>query len=255
MKNPSSIRSIIRNNTLRCLAASAFALGAWLHGASAQVLYSTTNDFASFSSGTVSSSYYSVSDSLNGIGNSSNPGGAGGIGSLQFATPGGYNTGVLSFPDPTAASLTALSPGSTRQWSAESGYGPGSMLATSGTITFDIYTGNLTSWSSWGINLNYNDNYINCWASQATNFVGADGNTWTEVVIPYTTGAASSMTYFGMSLAENADSSTAGETVYVDNVQVLQPAAVPEPGVSALAAMGGLGMLGLLRRRFQHARI
>jgi hypothetical protein len=233
-----------------CLAAAGAILG-FTSRASAQVLYSTTDDFASFSSGTVSSSYYSVSGSLNGIANSSNPGGAGGIGSLQFAAPGGYNVDTLGFPGQTAASFTALSPGSTRPYSAESGYGPGSMLATSGTITFDLYTGNLTSWNSWGIHLNYSDHYDNFWASSTINFTGADGNTWEEVVVPYTTGAVSSLGYFGMSIASNSDSAIAGETVYIDNIQFLEPAPVPEPGVSALAVMGGIGMLALplLRKR------
>jgi hypothetical protein len=123
------------------------------------------------------------------------------------------------------------------------------MLATSGTITFDIYTGNLTDYNSWGINLNYDGNYLNFWATQTINFTGADGNAWTEEVIPYTTGAQSSMNYFGMSIAENAASDIAGETVYVDNIQILQAAAVPEPGVSAMAVMGGFGMLALLLRK------
>jgi hypothetical protein len=220
--------------------------------ASAQTsLYSTTNDFGQFNSGAgaVSSLYYSVASTVNGIGNTSNPGGAGGVGSLQLASINGYNwvTGG-SLPGPTAAAFQDLSPGSARPYSAESSYGPGTMLPASGTISYDIYTGNLVGYSyyQFGIGLNYDNNYNFEFSSSTSTFTGADGNSWTHVVIPYTT-QATSLNYFGWGIIENSGGTgVGGETIYVDNIQIQ---AVPEPGTMALAAMGGGAALLFLRRR------
>ena len=104
-------------------------------------LFTTTNDFAQFDNSTsvVSSVYYSVASTVNGIGNTSNPGGTGGVGSLQLDSIVGYNfVPGGSFPGPTYAAFQALSPGSTRPYSAEAGGGPGNMLPASGTITMDV---------------------------------------------------------------------------------------------------------------------
>jgi hypothetical protein len=211
-------------------------------------LYTTTNDFAQFNGGVVTNSsiYYSISSTVNGIGNSSDPGGTGGVGSLQLNASGGW-TGWLAgsdFPGQTAASFSALSPGATRPWSAESGYGAGTMVANSGIMTFDIYGGNFTDWNWWGITLNYDGHFDTFFASTSSNFTGADGNTWTHYEIPYTTYAAS-MSYFGIGIAQNASGAIAGQTFYIDNFQVQ---AVPEPGTIALAAMGGAALLFLRRR-------
>lgn len=230
-----------------------FVTVGWLvQDASAQTsLYTTTNDFGQFNGGsvTVNSSYYSLNSTLNGVGNTSNPGGTGGVGSLQLTASGGW-TGWLSgsdLPGQTAASFTALSPGSLRPWSAESGYGAGTMLANSGTITFDLFGGNFTDWNWWGITLNYDGHYDAFFASTSSNFTGDDGNTWTHYVVPYTTYSAS-LSYFGMGIAQNAGS-IAGETFYIDNFQVQ---AVPEPGTMALAAMGGAALL-ILRRNHRRS--
>ena len=67
----------------------------WLaQHASAQIsLYTTANDFGLFNggAGTVSSLYYSDSTTVNGIGNTVNPGGVDGVGSLQLTATGGWN--------------------------------------------------------------------------------------------------------------------------------------------------------------------
>ena len=225
-------------------------LGWLVQGASAQTsLYTTTNDFGLFNSGagTVSSSYYSLNSTLNGVGNTSNPGGTGGVGSLQLTSANMY--GFVSgggFPSPTANAFTALSPGSTRPYSPESSYGPGNMLAGSGTFTFDVYTGNLIGYSyyQFGVGLNYDSHYNFFFATSSSTFTGADGNTWTQYVIPYTTGATA-LTYFQWGIVENSGGGPGGEAIYVDNIQVQ---AVPEPGTMALAAMGGAALLFLRRR-------
>lgn len=223
------------------------AVSAVLVASAQSSLYTTTNDFGQFNggAGTVSSDYYSVSSTVNGIGNSSNPGGTGGVGSLQLTASGGWGqwSAGSDFPGMTAAAFSALSLGSTRPWSPESGYGAGTMLASSGTMTFDLYGGNFTDWNWWGITLNYDGHFDTFFASTSSNFTGADGNTWTHYVIPYTTSAAS-LSYFGMGIAFNTGS-IANETFYVDNFQV---APVPEPSSMALAAMGGAALLFFRRR-------
>jgi hypothetical protein len=122
------------------------------------------------------------------------------------------------------------------------------MLPASGTITFDIYTANLVGYGyyQFGIDLNYDGNYAAFFSSSTSSFTGADGNTWTHCVIPYTTSAAV-LNYFGWDIMENSGGTgVGGETIYVDNIQIQ---AVPEPGTIALAGMGGAVALLLLRRR------
>jgi hypothetical protein len=224
----------------------------WLaQHASAQIsLYTTANDFGLFNSGAgvVSTSYYSDSSTVNGIGNTVNPGGVDGIGSLQLTATGGWSGWLAGsdFPGPTAASFAAIAPGSTRPWSAESGWGPGTFVAYSGIITFDLYGGNFTDWNWWGINFNYDSYWGPFWAATSSNFTGADGQTWTHFEVPYSINATAGVTYFAMALAQNAGA-IAGQTFYVDNFQVT---VVPEPGTFALL---GLGLTGFLLRRHRLA--
>lgn len=226
-------------------------LGWLVQSASAQSLFTTTNDFAQFNggAGTVSSLYYSVASTVNGIGNNANPGGTGGIGSLQLTAPGGWNGWVSGSSSPgqegNQAFLSAIDPGAIAAWSAGSGYGPGTLTAYSGTLSFDLYGGNFTDWSWFGVNFNYNGNWGPQWASTSSNFTGADGQTWTHFEVPYTINAVSAgLSYFQMGIAENAGS-IAGQTFYVDNFQVT-PA--PEPGTMALVVAAGTALLFLRRR-------
>jgi hypothetical protein len=228
-------------------------LGSLAQSASAQVsLFTTTNDFALFNggAGAASSAYYSDSSAVNGIGNTANPGGASGIGSLQLTAPGGWSGWVSGSGSPGEAGnqafLSVIDPGSIAAWSAGSGYGPGTLVAYSGTMSFDLYPGNFTDWSWFGITLNYNGTWNPFWASTSSSFTGADGRTWTHFEVPYSINAVSGgLTYFEFGIAENAGS-IAGQTFYVDNFQA---SVVPEPTTFALL---GLGLTGfLLRRRRQ----
>ncbi len=218
--------------------------------AQAQTLYSTANDFAQFASGTAvtSSTYYSVASAVNGIGNTSNPGGAGTIGSLQLTSPGGWSQ-YLSGSDfgVDAAVLSALDPGSSAPYSAAANYGPGTLTAYSGLLTFDIFTGNLTSWNQFGVTFNYPGNYTTFFPATTTSFTGADGNTWTHCVINYSLAAENaSLSYFGIGIAQNASSTIGGETLNIDNIQI---SAVPEPSATALVAAGAAFVAVFARRR------
>lgn len=223
-------------------------VGCLIQGVSAQTLFTTTNDFSQFvgGAGAVSSLYYSESSSVNGVGNTVNPGGADAVGSLQLTAPGGWNgwIGGSDFSGPSLGLFNAIAPGSTRPWSPESGYSAGTLVAYAGTISFDLYRGNFTDWNWFGINFNYNGYWGPFWATTSYDFTGADGRTWTHFEVPYTLNATAGITYFGMALAENAGS-IAGQIFYVDNFQVV----VPEPSSFALLSMGGLAALDFLRRR------
>jgi PEP-CTERM motif len=217
----------------------------WLvQSASAQTLYTTTDDFAQFQAGTAvtSSLFYSESSTVNGIGNTSNAGGTGGIGSLQVSGPTAWGPlGGTEFPGQTQASFAALAPGSTLPWSAESGYGPGNFVAYSGTLTLDVYRGALGDWSQFGLHINSGTQWSVFFGSES-DFTGADGNTWTHYVIPYSIAPGSSG-YFQATLGAQGGGNNAGTFAYVDNIQVT---VVPEPGVFALL---GLGVIGFLVRR------
>ena len=213
-------------------------LGWLVQSASAQVsLFTTTNDFAQFSPGSVSSLYFSDSSTVNGLGNTVNPGGAGAVGSLQLTLPGGWG-GVSDAPGQAGNQgfLSALDPGSSA----------GTLVAYSGTLSYDVYRGNLTDWNQFGVIFNYNGNWSSFFSSTATDFTGADGNTWTHIDIPYTINAVSGLSYFQLSVAENTGGNVAGETIYVDNFQV--PQVVPEPGTLALLGLGGMSALVFRRR-------
>jgi len=229
----------------------------WLgQSASAELLtlFTTTNDFGLFSNGSpvVRSDYYSDSSAVNGLGNAANAGGAGGVGSLQLTVPGGWGP-FSDGPDGLATAqdfLSAIDPGASAAGSAASSYGPGTLPSYSGTMSFDAYTGNLTDWNQFGVLFNYNGNWTPFFSSSTSNFTGADGRTWTHTVVPYTINAVNAgLTYFGFSIAGNTSGNVAGETIDVDNFQVVAPAPVPEPTTLALLAVGLTALLFLRRRQ------
>ena len=241
------MKQLITNSKTLTLLAAVLGLGTT---AQAQALYSTADDFAQFAGGAAvtSSAYYSVASRLNGIGNTSNPGGTGSIGSLQLVSSGGY-TGDMSGSDfPVGqATLSALDPGALAPYSAGSSYGPGTVFANSGILTFDLYAGNLTDWNQFGITLNYNGNYSTFFPASTSNFTGADGRTWTQCVIDYNINAViGGLSYFGVSIAQNDAGDTAGEALSIDNIQIT---AVPEPAPTAAVMAVGAAFLAVFAPR------
>jgi len=227
-------------NTLdmkRTLLLSFGTLGLLVQSASAQSLFTTTNDFALFSGGSpvLSIDYYSDNSAVNGLGNA-NAGAAGGIGSLQLTMSGGWG-GVSSAPGVAGNQgfLSVFNPGAVA-WT--------SLVAGSGTLSFDVYTANLTDWNQFGVIFNYTGNW-NAFFGNATGFTGADGRTWSHVEVPYTINAVNGLGYFGIDLAKNAGGGIVDQVIYVDNFQVTP---VPEPSAFALAGIGLAGLL-IFRRR------
>jgi len=226
---------LISLGILGCLVQSALAQSS---------LFTTTNDFGAFSGGSpvVSSDFYSDGGTVNGLGNAANAGGTGGIGSLQLTLPGGWGS-ISDGPGIAGnqAFLSAIDPGSA----------PGSLVHGSGTIYFDVYTANLTSWAQFGVLFNYDTNWSPFFSSTTSSFTGADGRSWTHVTVPYTI-VATPLTYFGFSLMANSDGGTGGvggvigENIYVDNFQVQ---AVPEPATTSALIAGGTALWLFLRRR------
>lgn len=225
-------------------------VGCLVQSASAQTsLYTTTDDFTQFHGTPVTSgSLYSDSSTVNGMGNTSNPGGVGAVGSLQLTLTGGWGNipnGEFSFTGGSSAAVQAIAPGSTGS----------SIAAATGTISFDLFQNTMTSWWGIGVSVSYQDhnwwdgaNQFFSWqpGGTSTSFTGADGNTWTHYTIPYTI-AAESQGWFYMSFFSNSDGVNVGNSFYVDNIQV-QAAAVPEPSTFALAGIG-LAALTIFRRR------
>ena len=213
-------------------------------GSTAQVqsaLFTTANDFAQFNSGAgvTSTAYYSVNSIVNGIGNNGNPGGTGTAGSLQLTSIGGWNqySSGSDFPI-NQASLSAIDPGALAQYSAGSGGGPGTLVAHSGTMSFDFYGGNFNDWNHIGITLNENGHYDTYFPATTSTFTGADGRTWTQCVIDYNISDVSGgLTYFGVGIAQNDAGDTEGDTFFVDNFQVTP---VPEPAATRAMAAGAL---------------
>jgi hypothetical protein len=206
------------------------------------ILYSTVEDFAQFSSGTgvTSTDFFSVDNTVNGAGNTTDPGGAGTTGSLQLALTGGWQqVPGGTFSGPSAAALDLIAPGSSGS----------NIMPASGTVSFDLNQGDLTSW--WNIYLWVQAPGQDWWGSgqiwqniTVTSFTGADGGTWLHYEVPYSiTGGSGSLS---MGFFTNSDSVNVGAAFYIDNIQV---AAVPEPATTVMLLIGSLSVTLLFRRR------
>jgi hypothetical protein len=225
--------------------------------ASAQMLYTTTSDFAGWTanspatSATPSVTYDYDGSTTNGNGNnpgntgaSINPGGTSAGGSLALTTTGmGYGTLAYSPGEAYSTSfMHTIDPGSLAAYSAESGYGNGTTTAYSGTMQITYTSPTITSGAYYQIGafIKYDGhNYNPVFPSSVADDGIVDGVQTYTATIPYTIDAGS-LSYCDFEIFSNSNSS-AQTTFNIDDITVL-----PEPASIGIVA---LGALGLIRRR------
>jgi PEP-CTERM motif len=195
-------------------------------------LFTTQDDFSGWGSNGASNEVLapaatpdSDGSAINGVGNTSTPGGTGTPGSLQVTQLSGtYNYFYGPGEQGNAAFLNDLG-------------GSGTL-----NIDFQYPTNNGGSYFQLGVVLNYSGNFGQFFGGSAV----SDGNGWYTQSVPYTINTAASYSYFQLGLIFNSNyDSTAPAVFNVDNIQVVS---VPEP--ATLGTLGaGLVLLTLRRRR------
>jgi hypothetical protein len=242
---------------------------------SAQNLFSTYSDFTGWANSdnggppsanpsTVgpSSAWDYDGSTINGAGN--NPGNSGGsinvggssaAGSLSVTW--GSSVGSYGYPafSPGEAYnpsfMHTIDPGSLAAYSAESGYGQGTTVAYTGTINM-VYTkpddeSGGGGYFQLGIVLNYNGNFGQFFGGPETSLGMVDGQPAYEVSVPYTinAGGPANLNYFMLGVIYNSNY----QPVLPFNIDSISVVPVPEPSSLAFAALGGLCMFRVVRRR------
>jgi hypothetical protein len=208
--------------------------------ASAQVLFTTQNDFAGWNGGGVVGPVATPDadgSTINGLGNTTAPGGTGTAGSLSvFNATTGWNTPQSQDEQNNAGFLAALK--------------ANTLLTLTYTLTSDIQTGANGYWQlipvfNWtgGYNQVHNDSF----------FAGANLTAGTHTVTydysSYQAGLPTSAPgYFQLVVVANSGGSLTGgyQQWYLDNIQV---STVPEPTSFALAGLGAAALLIFRRRK------
>jgi len=197
-------------------------------------LFQTQNDFSSWqNNGAITVGTQATPDSdgssINGLGNTTNAGGAGTPGSLLVTEgqgSGTYNFNYSGGEQGNAAFLAAL--------------------GSSGTISLD-YTaptnpGGAGNYYQFGLVLNYSGNFGQFFGGAAVN----DGNGFFTQTIPYTVNTASSYSYFQLGIIYSSNFETGGPSTFtLDNIGVV---AVPEPASLGMLSLSGVALLRRRRR-------
>jgi hypothetical protein len=230
----------MKRNTLKQYAILAGALSL-LNAASAATtttLYTTTEDFAQFTSGwngtpSAQSGPAADSSTVNGAANDTLPGATGTDGYLVISFANAGWTELAGDGGLTLPTMQVIAPGTVA----------GSMPATKITLGMDVYTGDLL-WSGWGYQFGFLTDYSGGWVATfgnlGTPFTGADGEQWQHLSVDFDL-TANNAGWFNLGLMANADGTLSGN-LFVDNITVT----VPEPSVLALA---GIGIAAFLFRR------
>ncbi len=216
-------------------------------------LFTTANDFSLWSgnagSTTSADSTWSADGStVNGVGNTTAPGGSGTSGSLliQWANSVGSFNEIATAPSEGLAFVQALDPGA-----YDAGAGQIGTVAGSGNIYLDYSLPSTVSGNYFqlGVMLQYPGNgYYGPTFSSSSTDLGFQDNLGEEVfqaTIPYTISAGSGYG-FGFGIMYNSNYSPANP-FHVDDITV---SAVPVPEPATVALMGAsLAGLAFFRRR------
>ena len=244
MKNPTLLLTIT-------------ALAAAIQTVSAQVMFTTTNDFSGWTPNDGSTvgfrpatTFSSDSSAINGGGNQSGPGGTSDSGSLGITWGINNFTGVAFSPGLAylPSFMHAVDPGSLAAFNAEAGFGPGTTTAYSGVMQM-VYTvpddeSGGGGYFQLGLILNYSGNFGFFFPSSTIDLGFApNGQDMQLATIPYTINAVNAgLNYFSLGIAYNSNYQPVDE-FYVDQIAV-----VPEPTTTALFG-SGIAVLAFYARR------
>jgi len=205
----------------------------------------TTNDWTSWGGGWEGYTFTPVTTfdydivTINGLCNNTDPGAAGTGGSLQISQEVGGWGMVAEGPLPWPALVALDGPGAIRPYSAESGYGPGSLAAQSGTLVVDYTIPQTSSYFQMGIHLQVDGQEHYWFASSATDLGPVTTPSGTmemyRAFIPYSIDANVGGLNWTGGLGIMQNSGAAGTTPwYMDSISVV-PLITP-PTVTSLFA-------------------
>jgi hypothetical protein len=226
---------------------------------SAQNLFSTYSDFTGWGNAGSGSTVAPSSDwdydgsTINGAGNSGNVGGSSPGGSLAITwAPSVTSFNVIAFSPGEAfnpAFMQAIDPGSVAAYQPPN-YVAGNTVAYNGALQI-IYAEPDNEGGNYfqvGVDLAYDANgYYSQFFPSSDTVLGytSDNNAIHEVTIPYNI-VGGSLTSLSMGIFYNSNYQPAVFPFYIDSISVV---AVPEPSSLAFAALGGLCMFRVVRRR------